>query len=250
MVKCLLFNVARCPRTMVSMSMEQYNMLGSPAFAEFSYYALRPGIFSRRERFVPEKFGDIDMEISGYYHGYYGRNNDEFFTMTKVCLDKNCQATEIDVNSQGSYTYRTLKFTRSGSKYPVKIGFRKVKSCHRSYGETICNSARPRAIIEISSETYEALGRPVNVYFEYYERYKFPTLKAKIVPNSKGEMYAIKTDLDKTVSPESHYSFVLNRFCLDKVGCLDTNIKDDSSKGGYIEKILNFNVPQNSYDNL
>ena len=251
MVKCQIFNINRCARTMVSMSMEQYNMLGSPAFAEFSYYALRPGTFSRRERLVLAKFGDIDMEINGFFNEDYGRYDKESYTMSKICFDKNCQDTEIDTNSQGTYTYKSLKFTRSGSKYPVRIGFRKVKNCNQFYGATTyCNPTRPRAIIEITSETYEALGRPVHVYFEYYESYKYPTLKAPLVANSKGEMYAVKTDFDHTITPEVHYSFVLNRFCLDKVGCLNTNIKDESYRGGYIEKILNFKVPQNSYDNL
>ncbi len=253
MVKCYLFNSARCARAMATMSAEDYNMLGKPDFAEFSYYAVRPGIFVKKAKLIPGKFGDIDMETMAYYNHNFGRYHDELFTLTRVCLDNSCQNVEIDVKTDGRYAYQMLNFPIPGtsSTLPVKVGFRKRLKCHSSdvYG-TNCEPVVPVVIIEIPSESYQALGRPAVVSYRYYERHKYPKLKAKLVQNDQGGVYFIKTDYQRFADPASHLYYVMNNFCLNKVGCVNTYIKDESYKGEFKEKILNFTVPQNSYENL
>lgn len=247
MVNCGFF-IERCAKTKIAMNDEIYQALGEPDFAQLSYYKDASDVFSFLTPLTPGPFGDIIVEADSKQHQPYGLDKNELFTITKVCLDKNCIKYEIESSAdEKSYAYQTLHFPALGSteQPAARIGFKKIESdCYKPWysANRICDSIYSRAKIEMSSKSSQALAWPKLVTYYYKKRVKTPLFTAKFVSNNQGQWYFVKTDIDNKSNPTLHHSFMLNRVCLDKVGCLDVNIKDTSSKGDYIEKTLYFTV--------
>ncbi len=248
MVKCGLFDIERCAKTQAVMSQRTYRKLGKPRFAEFAYDKVLPETFNKTADLTPREFGNIDTIINGYLSQSFGRQSGELFTLTKVCLDDSCQDIELNARSSktGRYAYRTLRFPVPGSAdtLPVRVDFRQRVRCYRNqYGIYKCGSTLPQLTIKISSESYKALGAPAQISYTYDQRYNLSKLRVQLVPNSKGNMYFIKTDTARSFDPKKHYSFVLNKLCLRNVGCVAASIKDTSYSGEYIKDTLYFDVP-------
>lgn len=223
-----------------------YQALGSPSFAKFTWYV---GTFEERSlnsHLLTGQFGDVDDQaIDNYHYATYGEiGNVMTFTVTKVCLggDGLCSNVEIDSPTRWGAGYsheQTLDIPvpdpQNADTAPVIVSFKKF------YGES--NHYWLEARVQISSESYQALGEPSSIKYRYYGRAKRPTFKTNIVPYGQGKWWLEKTDDSYPVSTTNHFYFILTQVCLENIDCVNTKIKVTSYHGGYEEAYYEFTIP-------